>query len=230
MIVELAGEVQHLLRRKEQLEKDQRTTEQVSATLKQLESVQETAYKMLTLCKILQGRIAARNIPLHTASVALVRGDLQDSREAFQTERRQVSDLRLVLNRLEQRMKDLEREWVAYSTERAQPQIKLLQLVEHLPEMQKQAQEINQLVATLMQHHTSAPTSFGQLSQYDKALQELTQRIRNLEGLSDSIIDFLTRVANRKATLADINDEVRNWYSTGKRASAFLITFKDQGS
>jgi len=225
VIVTLSREVCQNLDKIDEMTKILQDTGAVKATLEEVSKVLEIAYRLDALLSLLRQRLPDENSQHFAAMVDGLLQEVRISYKNFETEPRQTRQLSLLYNKIQNLIKEIEVQWRIYAQQQTEQPFELLKLVLHLPEVQSQYAVLTSLQTQLKHFFDYPPLTRTQLADFDRALQDLTQRLGNVEGLDTEIKMFLQKTLSHKATIADLTDNILQWCQQGNHADAFAIRF-----
>ena len=197
----------------------------VKAALERVSQVKVIADLLDTLLSLLRQRISDENIQRFVAIIDEVLREVRVSYKNFETDPRQTKQLSSLYTKIQNLIKEIEAQWRVYVQQQTEQPFELLKLVLHLPEVQAQYAILISLQTRLKHFLDYAPLTPVQLADFDHALQELIQRLGNVEGLNAEIRMFLQKTLSNQATIADLTDNILLWCQQGKHADAFAIRF-----
>jgi uncharacterized coiled-coil DUF342 family protein len=197
----------------------------ISEMLSTLEDVEKSTRRLTSLYALACASLQNEDVQGFAASISKLVGDITISRANLLSEHRQVPQLNAILKKMKTLSTDIENAWQKYAIEQVAPSLDLLRLVQQLPEVRSQEQELHALHIQLQHFIAQTPLNAGSLSDFESALQELKQRLTHLEGLNSEVRTFLFKVQNGTATLSDMTEEVYQWCRQIQHASAFQVRF-----
>lgn len=225
MIVALASQVQENLKLVSRLERDKNEAENIQATLVALHEANKLFAEVSKGVQILAARLPAATITELQDQADKIATDVDSSLSAFAENRRQVQKLRTIQQRIQQLKDRVVSAWKEYVANLLDPQLEVLALVQSLPEIVAQQDDINRLVLQLRSRAEHLPQSSATLGEIDARLGELQQRLAAVRQLSPEVKSFLDKVRAGTATIVDLTPTVLDWCCQGEHAKAFAIRF-----
>jgi hypothetical protein len=70
-----------------------------------------------------------------------------------------------------------------------------------------------------------SPVNEVELRQFEAVIELLEKKLQETDGLEPSVANFLEKVSDNRATLADLDDEIIEWSRQKNRARSFKIVF-----
>jgi hypothetical protein len=225
MIVSISQRISQELDEIQRLERILNEAGAVRATLELLGEIEPVAVRSTATFRLISDRLPVAQVGVLRSQFGVAKQLVKASHQDFSKERRQVQALNAVSVGLRSVTEGLQRDWQDYSQQQVQPQADLLRLVESLPELADQIEDLRGLHRQLASFVVRTPVCQEDLDNFDQTLARLQVRLARLEGLSDGVKKFLRRVLNDEATIADLSEEVLNWCRPPSRVTAFRIAF-----
>lgn len=226
MIVAQANRTLQSLKRAEDLKKVQSKHEHLQATLDKLQRVDQALVDLISVHNTISDCLTGEMHSNYWQGFGGLLEALEQSRQQFESEPRQVDSLRGVQQRIVRLRRLLDRAWYIAAHPQFEQYEKLANLVRSLPEVQDQLSDIDRLISLLRGHLNAAPSDLDARCQHDADMKRLAEHLESIEGLNDRIRRFLSRVAEGKATLADVNEDVLEWCKQERRSVSFAISFR----
>lgn len=225
MIVKLAEDACRLLDVLDELEHARTNASDIQATRKELVDVNSKAVQIHELCLLLGDRLPLRDV--QAEELRKILKSLQDSHMKFANEqvRRQVQPLRNIASQLQTVVTTIQARWRKYAEGQVAPHFELLELVRLLPEVHAQEGMLYGLKSRLQKHVAILPQTHAELAEFDNAFAQLRSRLANLESLHPEVKNFLRKVYDHEATIADLTDTVIQWCHQGEHSKIFRIDF-----
>lgn len=154
---------------------------------------------------------------------------LADIGRGLKANPRQFSEIKRLQSRATASAKRLNDEWRELAGAHVRPHQKVLELVGSLPEIASQRTAIDAAIDRVIALSLALPPDEATLLRYDEDMAWLGSVLHEVEGLSQTVREFLDKVVNRRATLADLSPDIMDWISDRDRSRAFQIRF-DQPS
>jgi chromosome segregation ATPase len=208
------------------LEQQQQEVKSIQATLDKLDNLKSTTQSLKKQHQVLWSRFPDDTVQSIRQTAASMVQALEQSRDNFEKQRRQVRELSNVETDAKKLLKQVNDQWSLYVSAQLAPHIELLKLVQVLPEIVRQEQEINELLNQFEALKTNPPSSAPKLAEFDTKLQQLSERLAIQQGLSPAVREFLQKVQQGTATLNDLSDDILAWCRQGDHARAFAISFR----
>lgn len=210
------------------LEHARAEADDVRATFDALNEVRPFLIAATSPYLCVHSRLNPERIVVIENQLRLLADSLRVLKETFARDRRQARQLQGPVRAQAQQLYTMVTAgWREAAESRARPLLQLLDLVQRLPEMQGQHGVVVQLRTRLQAGIERLPQSESQISAFDADCAALETLLDEMRGLSAPVKAFLANVAERKARLSDLSDEVLAWCRQGTRASAFSITFAE---
>lgn len=228
MIVALAEQVRNTLSHMHQLEVAQSEVENIEATLAELRRVDQALDSLSVTLRIIQQRLPNEIISILQSQANKLATDIESSRAAFTQNRRQVDSLRTIQSKLQKISTDIANAWASYAEQRFMPHREILELVRRLPEVAAQDEAISRLVDQIQAQVRKSPGSTAELGAFDARIADLSQRLALVEQLAPAIREFLGKVRDERATVADLTPEVLSWLQKSQHTTAFAISFTER--
>ena len=225
MIKALATRVREQLDEIDELERAMFEANDIQATLNVLTTVHQRVTSVVSEFHLLRQRLPPEQAHAVASRLDGLQQDLSRSRDEFAHQRRQVAILETIQSRAVRIEKDLADGWREAAQTKAVPLLQLLSLVWWLPELREQAPSIRELAARIKSYVGELPRTGERLRAFDSACHQLEDQLVTVQGLSDHVRWFLTRVVNGSATLADVSDDVLAWCRQEDRGGAFSVVF-----
>lgn len=225
MIVSLAAGVQDRLAQVHQLELTSNALSNIQATLDELRKVEQVVDRLRAVMAVISPRLAVGSVADLQGQAERIADELESSHAAFKSNRRQVTELRTILRRVEQLAANAGALWTAYAGALIAPNREILALVRSLPEVAEQRHTIDALIAQLETQVQTPPQTRQALARFDTALDEVEHRLAAVKQLSPEVKAFLEKVRAGAATVADLTPAVLDWCRHGEHAAAFAISF-----
>lgn len=225
MIVKLAEDACKLLDELDELEHARANAGDIQATLKELVDINSKAARLHELCLLLRNRLPLKD--LLAEELPKILKSLQDSHMKFahEQERRQVRSLRDIASQLQIVLTTIQTRWKKYAESQVTPHFELLEMVRLLPEVRVQEAMLYGLKSRLQKHVAILPQTHAELAEFDNAFAQLRSRLANLESLHPEVKNFLRKVYDHEATIADLTDSVIQWCRQGEHSKIFRIDF-----
>lgn len=227
MIISLVDQLRTRLEERDTLERQKGESQKVRQTLEALNRLLPLAQNLRARVELAHDRLAPERAAFQ-GRLDTLRIEVEESKRAFPDDPLQVRAIKGIARRLQELSEEVDRAWGQYVNETIRPHADLYALVAMLPEVEAQQVEITALLAALRRQAEKAPLTPHALTAFDTKREQLAGRLDQLEGLSEAIRLFLSKVTAQQATLEDLSEEVLAWCRRGNRASTFRIAFRSQ--
>lgn len=225
MIVSLVRETCELIREIDEREKAKNDAESVEETLGALTALSEKVIQLQTSIQLLAGRLPSSDIKSAIFIGERCASQVSRSAEQFVIQPRQKIELQATQSQIQKALDSLQTAWQSYAAECMREPFDLYRLVCSLPEVAAHKAAYDDLQRQLLTAKNTLPSSARQLQDFDRAIEQFKQLLREIEGLSEAVKAFLLKTLGGTAFLADVTDEVLQWCRQGQRAQTFSIQF-----
>lgn len=225
MIVSTSTSVMNLVKLKRQLEKSQEEINDIRDTIKGLGQVQTQTDELLKLYILVYEDISDGTQSKIKLGVKDSIDQLNNSLREFSSVRRQTNTLNGIVRNLTRYKADTETSWKLAVEAMLQPYFELFNLVQQLPEFTTQNSELLLLKIKLAQYKTNIPKNTLEMRDFRQKFEKFKKLLSSVEGLTPKIQNFLAKVVNGTAVLADMDQEILDWCSQSGRNRVFLVKF-----
>jgi DNA repair exonuclease SbcCD ATPase subunit len=226
MIVSTSIKVQELVKQKRLLEKSQEEINDIRETIKGLGQVQYQTDGLRNLYVIIYEDISEANRSKVKVSAKDSIDQLHNSLREFSNVRRQTNTLFGITKNLTRLKADMEVSWKLAAEEMMHPYFDLFNLVQQLPEFSSQNTQLTELKYRLSQYKDAIPKNAQEMRDFKQRFERFKKALSSVEGLTPKIQEFLAKVANGTAVLANMDQEILDWCSQSNRSHVFQIRFK----
>jgi chromosome segregation ATPase len=225
MIVDLARQLQDRLINVYKLEHTNKEVGSIEATLSELKTIDKQFEALKAFLQTVHARLDPSELASMATQAEQIADAIEQSQAKFATTLRQVSELKNAYNKLQQLEASVKLAWSTYASAQIKPSRDILTLVESLPEIKAQLENINRLFAQLHSLSQGAVRSSADLAHFDDYLRELEGKLAAVRQLSPEIKDFLDKVRLGTATIADLTASILEWCQADQHAVSFVISF-----
>jgi DNA repair exonuclease SbcCD ATPase subunit len=225
-VVELAETAYKDLETIDRLRDQKQNADDINATQKELQEVQVLAIQVCTLYQLLHNRLEL--VDIQQSELPKIMQKVQELRQQFADRQkiRQVQEIRHSVKAPLGKIKNkIEIRWREYAEKRSKWLLDFLEVIQNLPEIRDKAQFINKLKRRLEGFLATVPTNQAELEEFDQCLLTLQEHLSQLQNVHPDVTNFLRKVHNNQATMADVTNEVLSWCQQGNHAQVFLIRF-----
>lgn len=195
----------------------------VSMTLSSLRKVHRAAADLKQAYVLLTPRLDSTAAQLLRDQLAGLPREVQRLSDKFESEPYQTTSLDGLRRQIETATHLVNETWSRVAQTQVASQVALLRQIQRLPEMSARAKQLRQLIADL-EGAVATTWSKEKLKALDSSLEAARAQVKALPELSPAIEDFLRRIADNQATVADLDVETLRWLKSGDRAKLFRIT------
>jgi hypothetical protein len=223
MIVPLLEETEQTLATYNEFLRSRQQAEQINATLRSLRDTQRTISSFARHYQLLNPILSDR-LPINFSErITLLQSKIGESQSALSTKPQQVRELTTIENEAKRLDRVLLEAWGSYAQELIRPKQDLYELLAELPEVRGNEMKIKSRMSELRGQTQSLPQNAIQLRTFHEQLQEITDILTTVQGITPVIQNFLKQVHQKTFTLADLNDEILTWCRINNCAHTFKI-------
>jgi chromosome segregation ATPase len=225
MIVDLTENVRIQIARRNELERIRDNQQIIADTAQALSSVRDALVPYITSLNLVRSCLTEEQIEEGVKKIETINTRLKRSHEKFAAQERPVRELNSLKGLVEELQDFLKQAWASYAYTKTQLQFELFNLVGQLPEVAEHMATIAPIKRNLETAPNKLPRTASDLEKFESELEALQDSLGNIEGLNSEITQFLYKVQNKTATVADLTDDVLPWCrENSEREAAFLIT------
>jgi hypothetical protein len=226
MIISKSINVKNLVKQKRDLEKFHQELNDMRETTKSLEQVFNQVIGLKDLYMIVYADVSATNQQKVKYGIKDTIEQVQYSKKDFSSARRQANTLKVISNNLSRLRADTEVSWKLAAEQILQPYFELFNLVQQLPEFRTQGPQLFAWKDKLSGYITNIPKNIVEMRDFKERLSKFKSAISSVEGITPEVRDFLAKVANGTAVLADMDEKILEWCRQSDRSRVFQIKFK----
>ena len=225
MIVKISNQLIEVVTELDDLEIKHGNQKDMQDTLTELEGINSLVGILKAQIQTLQTSIDEYQSQYISHEAVAVRTDIDRAHTDFESVFRQVAQLQVSHQRLEDLNMNIRAAWGEYVEKTVKPYRNLFEQIKRLPEVSGVSVEIESMLSEVSALGQTPPQSETVLNKVEKKFAKLHKLFSDKVDLSSSVREFLSKVLDGNATFNDLNDEVLEWISESDRAQAFRISF-----
>lgn len=202
---------------------------QIESTRERLVAIEPHIREPLKVFGLTHDRLPAEDRERVGERLRQLQWMIRQSREDFARDRRQVRRLEEAAASAGAIVNDLNLAWRRAATLRSQPFRDLMVLVRQLPAVAAEAQALQRALKQLDPSIETAPRSPQDLSRYDERMREVEHQAQAFEALPLAVREFLRRVTEETATLADLSPDIVDWLQQQGHLQSLAVRFAGGG-
>jgi len=217
---------QELVDQTQQIEKsrsDRAETKNIDDTYQKIVALQQKLDTLTDQVTVLRENDVVPLSQEFIGHLEIAKQKLIDAQQAFQSVRRQVSSISEVQTCIERAEDELKKVWSAYTAKRINPIRTTLELIRGLPDVHNKLNEHHEVLHVIGDFEKRLPRNSADWFKFTQAIARYQLIFDSVEGLDPEIIEFLKKVRNRDATLADLTENILTWCYEGNRLQTFTI-------
>lgn len=227
MIVQLSEKIKGLAEQKREMEKFRNELQNLSLTNSELQTVSSEVNKLKSNYNLIYSRLPETYIANIESRVKEFVKQVKNSRMDFSNERRQTVSLKNITGNIRELNTNLAASWKIAADILLKPYFELYDLVRQLPDFQSKSAELSLLKNRLDYFKNNMPVDIKEMRQFDQILESFKLTLASIQGLTQDIQSFLTKVVNHTATISDLNEEIVAWCNQADRGKVFQIQFRN---
>ena len=225
MIVDLAEKTRAKITRRNELEQIKENKQNIDATAISLKGVSDSLVHTITSLILIKPLLTEEQMWEIVSQIRTIDRRIKASREKFADQPRQVQQLASLKKIIEDLNTFLKQAWASYAYTRIRPKFELFNLVEQMPEVAGQMTAISPIKRNLEAAPSKLPQNVSEIERFERDIKALDDSLGNLKDLPTEVTQFLYKVQNNTATIADLSDDVLTWCrKEDERAAVFKIT------
>lgn len=227
MIVALVTETCELIQETDARIENKKEVGNIGETRDMLIELKTSTSQLMAGVQLLSARLSEQKIEEISKIGKVCVERIGRSRENFERDHRQKPELQNIQKRMQNALDSLGEAWTSYVGECTREPLALYGLVKQLPEVRRQSVTYGELQQKLKTCGNRQPASVAKLQEFDRALEQLKQMLREIANLSDEVRLFLIQLSNGPVSLADVTDEVMAWCREQEHAQVFTLQYKN---
>ena len=228
MIIEQSQVLQEKLGTLNTAARRKRETKQIAETHAQVMQISEKIQRLVN-----QYKTIGHMLPINEQDELLVLfGRINEKVNAFAKEFQSNSDQARKLKPFSDRyvvpsLDTLRTMWASQVDREVKNEIEIYLLVKNLPDIRSNGARIDAGLRQLNTIKERPPSSDEALNRYQDNVDTLRFQIGGIRGLTSAVQDFLEKMSQNSATIADLTMEIYDWCSEPSRAEHFAIKFAE---
>jgi len=228
MIVAQIYEISELSQDFQNYKENRKKRNEIDSTLEKLNNLNLQLQKFLDSYHVIIRNI---NIKISFDLIAISENALKTlmkSQHEFNSHNNQTHQINSAIDQISNASSVLAGIWSHYLGNRLSPSRDLLEIVEKLPEIQKNRDQIDGIIASIARYENKLPITSSDFDLVEKHFQQLNKLLEGHQSLPQEIKEFLIKVRDKNFTVDDLTENIMKWCSEDNRGKSFLITFSTE--